>query len=51
MNNPNQKPELRMLILQALRQAHYYGSRKLKPGFRSLVGLIFVIGGVFGLAA
>jgi hypothetical protein len=35
-------------ILKMLRRANCYGSRKVMPGLRTIVGLFFVIGGVFG---
>jgi hypothetical protein len=53
MNIPNQiprnnhPPEWQKFVLQMLRQANYYGTRKLKPGLRMLTGILFVIGGVF----
>jgi hypothetical protein len=40
--------EWRVLLLTALRRAHYRGHKKLKPGIRSLAGILFIIGGVFG---
>lgn len=48
MSNPNQRPEWQKFILRALRQANYYGTRKLRPGIRTLVGLLLIIGGVLG---
>ena len=41
-------PNWQVSILRALRQANYLGLRKIKPGLRSLAGILFVIGGVFG---
>jgi len=40
--------EWRVLLLMALRRAHYWGHRKLKPGIRTLAGILFIMGGVFG---
>jgi hypothetical protein len=48
VTSSGQKPDWQKLILRALRQANYYGSRKLRPGLRILAGLLFVVGGVFG---
>ncbi len=48
MNISDQKPEWQKLVLRALRQANYYGSRKLKTGVRSVAGILFIIGGLFG---
>ena len=35
-------------LVGALRRANYVGSRRLKPGLRTVVGILFVIGGCFG---
>ncbi|MBL6865182.1 MAG: hypothetical protein ISQ90_10365 [Rhodospirillales bacterium] len=35
-------------ILKMLRNANYCGSRKVLPGLRTIFGLLFVIGGIFG---
>ena len=36
------------LLLRALRLANYWGRRRLPAGVRGLVGVAFVIGGIFG---
>ena len=37
-----------VLLVRALRRANYWGRRRLPSGVRSVVGLLFVIGGIFG---
>lgn len=36
------------LAITAMRRAHYWGRRRLPPGIRTLAGIAFVIGGLFG---
>ena len=43
-----QPPNWQISILRALRQANYLGLRKIKPGLRTLAGILLVIGGMFG---
>ncbi|MBT4588098.1 MAG: hypothetical protein HON14_16795 [Rhodospirillaceae bacterium] len=43
----DQKSDWLKLFLRALRQANYVGTRKLRPGLRTLIGVLFLIGGVF----
>tara|TARA_B100000315_G_scaffold253695_1_gene293070 strand:- start:3113 stop:3388 length:276 start_codon:yes stop_codon:yes gene_type:complete len=43
-----QPPNWQISILRALRQANYYGWRKIKPGLRTLAGILLIIGGMFG---
>ena len=43
-----QPPNWQSSILRALRHANYLGLRKLKPGLRTLAGILLIIGGMFG---
>jgi hypothetical protein len=35
-------------LLRVIRQAHYWAARRLGGGVRTLVGILFIIGGIFG---
>ncbi|HJO87161.1 MAG TPA: hypothetical protein QF359_09385 [Rhodospirillales bacterium] len=43
-----QPPNWQSSILRALRHTNYLGLRKLKPGLRTLAGILLIIGGMFG---
>jgi hypothetical protein len=45
--NSTTTSDLQKIALRLLRLANYFGTRKLKSGVRSLVGVLFLIGGVF----
>ena len=35
-------------LVDTLRRANYWASRRLRPGFRTVAGLLFIIGGILG---
>ena len=38
----------KIFMLRTLRLANYWALRKLRPGIRTLAGLAFIVGGIFG---
>ncbi len=45
---PPGAPGWKTFLIQVLRQANYWATRRMGPGVRSVAGLLFIIGGVFG---
>jgi uncharacterized protein YqgC (DUF456 family) len=35
-------------LVEILRRANYFGSRRLGPGVRTVTGILFIVGGIFG---
>ena len=47
-SHPPGAPGWKVLLIDILRQANYWATRRLGPGVRSVAGLLFIVGGVFG---
>jgi hypothetical protein len=45
---PPGAPAWKAFLIDALRQANYWANRRMGPGVRSVAGLLFIVGGVFG---
>ena len=45
---PPGAPGWKVFLIDVLRQANYWATRRLGPGVRSAAGLFFIIAGVFG---
>lgn len=47
-SHPRGVPGWKVFLIDILRQANYWATRRMGPGVRSGAGLLFIIGGVFG---
>ena len=45
---PPVAPRWKTFLIDTMRQAKYWATRRLGPGVRSVAGLLFIVGGIFG---